>query len=58
MISLEYAFFDNNMWGQHFANGARSPIETEIFSYYYEMSPWLKDQLIGLRIIIFIGVYN
>ena len=46
------------MWGQNFANGARSLIETEIFSYYYEMSPWLKDQLIGLRIIIFIGVYN
>ena len=50
---------DSSLWGAHYAtNGARSLISTEIFASQSEMSPWLKVQLIGLKMITFVRVYN
>ena len=50
---------DSSLWGAHYAtNGARSLISTEIFASQSETSPWLKVQLIGLKMITFVRVYN
>ena len=50
---------NSSLWGAHYAtNGARSLILTEIFASQSETSPWLKVQLIGLKMITFVRVYN
>ena len=50
---------DSSLWGAHYAtNGVRSPTGIYIFSSHFEMSPWLKVQLIGSNMITFVRVYN
>ena len=59
VTSSSLYFNESIKWGPHYAtNGARSPIEREIFASHFEMSPWLKIQLIDPKSITFVRVYN
>ena len=50
---------DSILWGAHYAtNGAMSPAGIYIFSSHFEMSPWLKVQMIGPNMVTFVRVYN
>ena len=50
---------DSSLWGAHYAtNGAMSPTGIYIFSSHFEMSPWLKVQMIGPNMVTFVRVYK